>query len=316
MDDTQRERMYRQMIWLGVIGSLLLFLTFRPYGGVPLSFYFYLMLWITMASSMNIMAGFTGYIPFGFVAFYGIGAYVTAICISKLGLPIVLSLGIAGLVSVAFSLLLAPTLKLRGIYFAMVSLGLAMICKLMISETPESVSGGSFGLILAKSNDPSAAYLAMGVVMAGAIVTTWLIANSRLGIALRAIRDDPEAAEMLGINVAKPRLIAWMATAIFPALAGGIEAWYTNLVDPEAAFNILVSAKSLIYGMVGGLGTLVGPIIGATVMMFVDNLVWQTFPLFNLFFLGLLIVVIMLFVPRGLVGAIAMRWPNLRRYIP
>lgn len=269
-----------------------------------------------MASAMNLMAGFTGYIPFGFVAFYGVGAYVTAVLTSKFEVPVILALIGAGVAGITLSLLLTPTLRLRGIYFAMVSLALAMICRLMVSEIPEEISGGSFGIVLAPSNNPTAAYLTMLLTMVAALTTAWIISTSRLGVALRAIRDDPEAAEVLGVNITIARLKVWVAAGTLASLVGGIEAWYTNLVDPEASFNILISVKSLIFAMVGGLGTLLGPLVGSFVMVWIDDFLWQRFPLLNLFFLGAAIVGLMLFMPRGIVGALIARWPHLRRFIP
>jgi branched-chain amino acid transport system permease protein len=316
VEDHANDLRRKRIVWLVLVSILLVTVLSPLVTGGPLSFYFYVMLWVTMASAMNVMAGFTGYIPFGFVAFYGIGAYATAIGVAKLGLPPILALVLAAFAGASVSLLFSPTLRLKGIYFAMVSLALAMICKLMISEVPESISGGSFGIVLASSNNPFAAYVAMASVMAATLVAAYVISFSRLGIALRAIRDDSEAAEILGVNVGRSRLLAWLCAGTSGALVGGVEAWFTNIVDPEASFNILVSAKSLIYAMAGGLGTLSGPIVGAVSMMFIDDFIWQRFPLFNLFFLGAVIVALMLFLPRGIVGTIAAKWPNLRRFIP
>lgn len=306
----------KRIVWCALFCTLAVIVVSPLVTGGPLSFYFYLMVWVTLASAMNIMAGFTGYIPFGFVAFYGIGAYATAIGVAKLGLPPLIALGLSALAGAVISVAFSPTLRLKGIYFAMVSLALAMICKLMISEVPESISGGSFGLVLASSNNPTAAYIAMASVMGVTLLTAFLISFSRLGIALRAIRDDAEAAEILSVNVGRSRLMAWLCAGTSASLVGGTEAWFTNIVDPEASFNILLSAKSLIYAMAGGLGTLSGPIVGPVSMMFIDNFIWQQFPLFNLFFLGAIIVILMLFFPRGLMGTAASKWPKLRRFIP
>jgi len=108
-----------------------------PWVGLNLAFHFYLMLWITMASAFNVAAGFSGYMPFGFVAFYGIGAFTTAILVKSLGFPVLLALPFSGLAGVALGLLFAPTLRLSGIYFAIVSLALASICRLILTNMPE-----------------------------------------------------------------------------------------------------------------------------------------------------------------------------------
>jgi branched-chain amino acid transport system permease protein len=268
-----------------------------------------------MASAFNIISGFTGYMPFGYVAFYGIGAFVTAILTKKLGMPVYFSLPIAGLAGVALSLLFAKTLKLNGIYFAIVSLALAIICRLVITNMPEEITGGSFGISLGSRAEPvKSFYVMLGTMLMALLTVTWL-ARSRLGMALRAIRDDSDAAEAMGINVPRARLMAWMMSAFFPSMCGGIEAWYTNVVDTETAFDVLITAKTIIYSMAGGLGTVTGPVLGAVIMVWLDDLFWQRFPLLNLFLLGTAIVLLIQFMPRGIVGSLMQRWPKLRRYI-
>ncbi|MBC7134700.1 MAG: branched-chain amino acid ABC transporter permease, partial [Oceanibaculum nanhaiense] len=209
----------------------------------------------------------------------------------------------------------APTLKLKGIYFAIVSLGLAIICRLVIVNLPESWAGGSYGINLGLSISPVVTFYYMLAVMVAALLTITWLAQSRLGKALRAIRDDDQAAEVMGVNVVATRLKAWMLSALFGALAGGVEAWYTNIIDPESAFQFLVTAKTVIYAIAGGLGTVTGPVVGAIVMVWIDDLIWQRFPIFNLFLLGLAIILLILFLPRGIVGSIIQRKPSWRRYI-
>jgi len=279
------------------------------------SFAFYLMLWIVMASAINISVGFTGYLPFGYVAFYGAGSYATGVCYKVLGWPMLPSLLVAGGIGMALALLFAPTLRLKGVYFGIVSLALATIVRLLIANLPESLTGGSIGLILAASNNPLLSYYAMLAVLAATLACVCWLSASRLGRALKAIRDDDGAAACVGIDVPKTRLKAWLLAALFPALAGGIEAWYTNVVDPEYAFHVLVTAKSIVYAMAGGFGTILGPVVGATALLGIDHLIWQRFPLLNLLLLGLVIVLLMLFLPRGIVGGLLRRYPRLRRYI-
>src|SRR3546814_5370664 len=116
-------------------------------------------------------------------------------------------------------------------------------------------------------------------------------------------------------NVPRGRLKAWLRAARIPALAGGGEAWYTNVVDPEYSFHVLVTAKSIIYGMAGGFGTIIGPVLGTMALFGIDHLIWERFPLLNLLLLGLVIIALMLFLPRGVVGSLLKRKPQLRRYI-
>ncbi len=311
----ERVAAIRNGMWYGLLLVLTVGFAFIPAFSGNLPFFFYLMLWVTMASAFNIISGFTGYMPFGYVAFYGIGAFTTAILTKKVGVPVYFSLPIAGLAGVALSLLFAKTLKLNGIYFAIVSLALAIICRLVITNMPEEITGGSFGISLGSRAEPvKSFYVMLGTMLVALLTVTWL-ARSRLGMALRAIRDDSDAAEAMGINVPRARLMAWMMAAFFPSMCGGIEAWYTNVVDTETAFDVLITAKTIIYAMAGGLGTVTGPVLGVVIMVWVDDLIWQRFPLLNLFLLGTAIVLLIQFMPRGIVGSLMQRRPKLRRYI-
>ena len=168
----------RTRIAIAVFAALTISLALVPAATSNISFAFYLMLWITMASAMNICVGFTGYLPFGYVVFYGVGAYATGICYKILGWPILPSLLAAGGTGVAIALLLAPTLRLRGVYFGIVSLALATIVKLVISNLPQSFTGGSMGIILSNANNPAHSYYAMLAVMGATLaVVTWLSAS-------------------------------------------------------------------------------------------------------------------------------------------
>ncbi len=313
---TEKSSHIKSLIWGIVVAAIVAAFLPAPLFASNLSFLFYMMLWITMATSFNFVAGLAGYMPFGYVAFYGIGAYATGVLYKTFGLPIPVALAGAALAGVTIGLLVAPTLRLKGVYFGIVSLALAMAMKLVISLMPSDITGGSLGLILSAANDPVAAYYAMFVVLMGALAAgTWLT-MSRLGTALRAIRDDSEAAEVVGVNVVGTRLKAWIMATMFPALVGGVEAWYTNAIDLDSSFNLLVTAKSIVYAMAGGLGFLVGPIIGASTLYGIDQLIWRHFPTLNLLILGVVIIALMLLLPRGIVGAFAQRFSRFRRFIP
>ena len=311
----ERAARIRNLLWWSVLAALVAWLAAVPLLGGSISFFFFLMLWVTMASAFNIISGFTGYMPFGYVAFYGVGAFTTAILTRKLGVPLALSIPAAGLAGVLLSLLFAPTLKLSGIYFAIVSLSLSIICRLAITNMPEAWTGGSYGIQLGARAEPVKSFYAMLAVMVACLLTVTWLARSRLGKALRAIRDDADAAEAMGVDVPRVRLYAWMLAALFPSLCGGIEAWYTNVVDAESAFNVLITAKTIIYATAGGLGTVMGPVVGAVVLVWVDELIWQRFPLLNLFLLGLAIVLLIQFMPRGIVGGLLRAYPRLRRFV-
>ena len=314
-DRARGERIYRRVAAVLAVVVTAYFLLV-PVLELNMAFHFYMMLWITMASAFNVSSGFSGYMPFGYVAFYGVGSFTTAILVKKLGVSILLALPLSGVAGVLLSLLFAPTLRLSGIYFAIVSLALAGICRLTISNMPEQITGGSFGLQLGSRAEPLQAFYMMLVVMLVALACILWLSRSRLGKALRAVRDDAEAADMMGVNVGRVRLQGWMIAAFFPAVCGGIEAWYTNVVDTETAFNTLITAKTVIYAVAGGLGTVTGPIVGAIAMSWLDEIVWRRFPLINLLILGVAVMLLVLFLPRGIVGTLLRARPQWRRFIP
>ncbi|MBC2735887.1 MAG: branched-chain amino acid ABC transporter permease [Desulfobacteraceae bacterium] len=300
---------------LSVIVIATLFLAMVPVLPLSKPYFFYMMFWITMASAFNIIYGFVGYLPFGYVMFYGVGTYVTAVLWSRLGVPLPLAILCSGAAGLVLSLAFAPTLRLKGIYFAIVNFASAMVLRIVVANLPEAWAGGSFGISLSGAYKPLASYyLMLALTVASVVVGLWL-SHSRLGIALRCIRDDEAAAAVMGINVSMSRLKAWMLAAVIPSLAGGIEAWFTAIVDPDTSFNLMSTAKTIVYAMFGGLGTITGPIFGAVFMYGLDDFIWGRFPLLNLLVLGVTIIFLILFLPRGVVGSLIQRWPGLRKII-
>ena len=305
---------YRKILWT-LIAFAIAFLLIVPKLPISNPFIFYMLFWITLASSFNIIYGFVGYLPFGYVMFYGVGTYMTAILWSRLQIPIPLCILVSGVAGVILSILFAPTLRLKGIYFAIVNFSCAMILRIVVSNLPEKWTGGSFGITLSHAYRPIISYYFMFFVMLLSVSVSLLLFRSRLGIALRCIRDDEAAASTLGINVGLCRLKAWILAALFPSLAGGIEAWYTAIVDPDTSFNMMITTKAIVYSMFGGLGTVAGPILGSVFMYSLDDYIWGTFPLLNLLVLGIMIVFLILFLPRGIVGSATRKWPRLREII-
>ena len=305
----------RRGIWYSLVAAIVVWCGVIPSVDGNLSLYFALMMWVTLATGLNFIAGFTGYMPFGYVAFYGIGAYATGIAVKIMGVPVYAAIPIAGLCGLAFGLLVAPTLRLSGIYFAIVSLSLAIICQRAVSLLPDEFTGGSHGIILGVVTVREHGYYAMLILLVASLSTASWLAHSRLGRALKAIRDDPQAAEAMGVNVPRSRLYAWLLATVFAALVGGVQAWFSGALDPQTAFDVLVTAKTVIYAMAGGLGTVLGPLIGTVVLVWVDELIWRSFPVLNNWLLGLIIVLLILFAPRGLVGSLMQRYPRLRKYV-
>lgn len=314
IDEAQASRI-RHTIWFALIGIVVVWFGSVPALGGNLSLYFSLMLWVTMATAFNIIAGFTGYMPFGYVAFYGAGTYASAILIVNYDITPYLAIPAAGLAGAALALIFAPTLRLGGIYFAIVSLSLAVIMQRVAGLAPDEITGGSHGLNLGHKTEREEGYYAMLLVLVMALTTVTWLARSRLGKALKAIRDDAVAADAMGIDIQRSRLYAWMMSAAFASLCGGVQAWFTGALDPITAFDIIVTAKTVIYAMAGGLATVTGPVVGTVILVWVDELIWREFPILNTFLLGLIIALLILFMPRGIVGTLMQRFPRMRRLI-
>lgn len=313
--DPHRGRTVRRLIWYGLVLVVVAVCASAPARDANLSFYFNFMMFATLATGLNFIAGFTGYMPFGYVAFYGVGAYAAGIGVRTLDLSPFLAVPFGGVVGLVLGLLFAPTLRLSGVYFAIVSLSLAVICQRVVALLPESVTGGSLGLNIGVLTDRVNGYYAMLVVLVAALITASWLADSRLGKALRAIRDDADAADAMGVNVARTRLWAWLMAAGFASLAGATQAWFTGAFDSQTAFDVLITAKTVIYAMAGGLGTVLGPVIGTIVLVGIDEVIWRSFPVMNNFLLGLIIALLILFAPRGLVGSLLRAYPRLRGYV-
>lgn len=305
---------YSKLIRFTLVVALL-FLAAVPVLPVSQPYFFYMMFWVIMASSFNIIYGFVGYLPFGYVMFYGVGTYITAILWSRFHIPVPFAILMSSAAGVLLALFFAPTLRLKGIYFAIVNFSSAMILRILVSNLPEAWTGGSFGITLTSAYKPMTSYYLMFLLMVLTIGVALWISRSRLGIALRCIRDDESAAMVMGIDVQMSRIKAWCLAALFPSLAGGVEAWFSAIVDPDTSFNLLFTAKTVVYAMFGGLGTITGPIFGSLFMYGLDDFIWGHFPLMNLMVIGIMIVFLILFLPKGVVGSILNKRPKLRQII-
>jgi branched-chain amino acid transport system permease protein len=266
------------------------------------SFVLFTMMYAVLALSWNIISGFTGYTSFGHVAFYGIGAYACAILVADYQwhwLP-TLAAGavVAGVVAAAVGY---PVLRLKGPYFAIAMLGLAESTR-VIATVWDSLTHGGVGISLPSVESSMVTYYAMLVLMALTVVVAYTVGHSRFGIRLNAIREDEVAAEALGINATAYKLGAFTLSAIFPAVAGGIQAYKVLYIDPPSVFFVQITIAMALMSMLGGKGTVIGPIVGAIVLYTVQELTWVNFPTAHLIAYGLFIVVVARFMPRGLMG--------------
>jgi branched-chain amino acid transport system permease protein len=256
--------------------------------------------------SWNFIGGFAGYPSFSTAAFFGLGCYVGALC-QRAGVPMVLAWTIATLVVGAFAASLgAIILRLRGHYFAIGSIGLVEVVRLVISSWG-SVTGGGDGLnvpMLIGGPDAVARIflLVMTFIMVVAFMVTVVVDRSRLGFGLRCIQQNEDAANMVGVNTTRYKIIAYTLSALFCGTVGAAYASWTGYIDPTESFSILLSIKVPVMCLLGGPGTVLGPVIGTAAFTLLEEVFWANFLNYNRAILGAVIVILIFFLPGGLLA--------------
>jgi branched-chain amino acid transport system permease protein len=264
---------------------------------------FNFVIFLTLAQGVNIIYGFTGYLPFGYVGFFGAGAYGFAIMVMHFQTPALLAVLVGGLVGVVLGLLLTPLLRLSGAYFAIANLAASLaVLHLVANPALESITKGPYGVSLTGTFNPSFAYYTALVVLAFTLGGVVYLRNSGFGLALQAVREDSVSAAMAGVNVVKMRVIAWLVSALIAGLAGGIYAWYVSVFYPDNVFSGEFSIFAIVFALFGGVATIVGPIVGVVILYGVYNLIGFTTPQYFQLIYGLLIMGLVLFLPAGLVS--------------
>ncbi|HUP33951.1 MAG TPA: branched-chain amino acid ABC transporter permease [Candidatus Limnocylindria bacterium] len=266
------------------------------------SFLMFTMMYVVLALSWNIISGFTGYTSFGHVAFYGIGAYACAILVADHGWHWIPTLLVGAVVAALVALAIGyPVLRLKGPYFAIAMLGAAEGTR-VIATVWDSLTHGGLGISFPNVENSFPTYYAMLILMVLTIAVAYVVGHSRFGVRLNAIREDEGAAEALGVNTTRYKLAAFGLSAIFPAAAGGIQAYKVLYIDPPSVFFVQITIAMALMSMLGGKGTVVGPIVGAVLLYTIQELTWVNFPTAHLIAYGLFIIIVARFMPRGLMG--------------
>jgi branched-chain amino acid transport system permease protein len=280
---------------------------------------------IILATNLNLMIGYTGYVNFGNVVFFGLGGYFGVWLTTAQGWHLVAAAAAAGVVVSAIALVFgAGILRLRGAYFALATIGVNEAVRAVVTNM--DVWGGSTGMYLAFEayqplGGPRQAlwivYFLMVAVMAASLLLSWGIRRSRFGLGLFAIREDEDAAAVLGVNPALFKAVIYSASGFLPAVAGALFFFKSGVIQPDQAFDLTLSTEVIVMLMLGGQGTVTGAALGAFIYEEFRGYL-LTSPLFSNFQLmvaGALLLGIVLFVPGGLVGWIVGRWPRLRGVI-
>lgn len=266
----------------------------------------------TLAEAWNIIAGLAGYPAFGNVVFFGVGAYTTGIVMLKAGAPHLPAMLAGGVVAAVVAVVVGfPILRLKGHYFAIATLGVNELLRVLVTNWT-SVTGGGMGLTLPIMEGGVRAiylyyyYTALGV-LAACVGATILIVRSRFGFGLRSLRDDEDGAQVIGVPTTVLKTAAWATSAFFTALAGGVYAAWMTFIEPVNVFDMVLAVKFIIMALLGGLGTVFGPVTGAFVLELLSEVVWSRFLTLHLAVLGLIIIVVVIFIPKGFAELLAAR---------
>ena len=268
---------------------------------------FITLVWVTASVAWNLIGGFGGQVSFGFAVFYGLGAYTAALALNR-GIPDWIAFLLGASVALLASLLIGlPTFRLRGPYFAIATIGASEAVRVVMTNL--SITGGASGY---RIMEPGAfrqlehfySALALAVV---AVAACFLVRRSKLGLALMAIREDEDAASDLGVNPYRTKLIAHSLAAALTGAAGGVYAHYAAFIHPQGVFAFNISVAILLMPIIGGVGTIWGPVIGAVVYGLIHEEVVASFPQLHLLLYGSLLILIVFFEPRGIMGLLD-RW--------
>lgn len=280
---------------------------------------------VALASSLNILLGYTGYVSFGHIVFFGMGGYVGFYLMSVHHLPLYVAVLAGALTSGLFAFLLGRAiLRLRGAYFALATIGVNEAARAFIKNFEPF--GGPIGMSLKFKVYKSyggpdqalwIAFASLAVLTVIVILVSFLVKSSRFGLGLLAIRENEDAAEVMGVVAPSAKTWAYVLSAVFPGMIGVLFFFKNGNIEPPDAFNLHQSIETIVMVMLGGHGTVLGPLLGSAIYQRLRGLLLVS-PLFKniqLAVAGALLLIIILFVPAGVVGWLRGRFPRLRRVL-
>ncbi len=280
---------------------------------------------IALASSLNILLGYTGYVSFGHIVFFGLGGYVGFYLLSVQGWSLWIILLAGGLSAGLLAFLLGKAiLRLRGAYFALATIGVNEAFRAFINNFEPF--GGPIGMTLnfqvyqdyggAAQALQLAFYIMLAITLI-VVITSYLVKNSKFGLGLLAIREDEDAAEVIGVVAPNAKTWAYVLSAIFPGMVGALFFFKNGSIEPIPAFPLHLSIEMIVMVMIGGQGTVLGPIIGAFGYQRMRGLLLTSsvFKNVQLAVAGMVLLIVVLFIPAGLIGWLRTRFPKTRRVL-
>lgn len=284
--------------------------------GYHLSLLTVIFYWAGLAGCWNLMCGYTGYIDFGSAAYTGVGAYVAGILMIRLQLPLPLGILAAGVGALLVALAVGwPTLRLRGAYFAIATFALAEALK-QVAEEWSSLTEGGIGLTFTIRLEEITYYWIYLSLSAFIVVLTWWIEHHKHGYGLKAIHEDEEAAGQVGVDTHMLKVKTYALTAFFIGVLGSIEANRLGYFKPDDVFDVHITIKMVIMSLFGGMGTILGPVFGASFLEIIEDFLGAEFINYYLVIVGVIIVVVIMFMPNGVGRAILLRIRRAKGSVP
>ncbi len=280
--------------------------------GYILSLFYTSALFTGLAYGWNIISGYAGYLSFGQITFFGIGAYIVAIGTTRFHAPWYLCALVAGVFCAALAVPMGwLMLRLKGPFFALGMLGLAQSLRISTDLIPWT--GGADGIYLPPGSNGVQVYYWTLAVLILAIVLTATIDRNAFGLRLRALREDERAAGTLGVDTTTTKVKAFILSAIIPALLGGGYAWYLTYVEPSSIYSTEIELQTVAMAILGGMGTLWGPFVGGILMSQISQALSTKFPQTHLMIFGALVVALLLALPRGIVPTVVDKLQGKRK---
>ena len=264
----------------------------------------FVLLYITLAQGWNVIGGFTGQHSLGHAAFFGIGALI-ARYVWLNGLPLPMALAAGGIGAAIFAVIIGgPAFRLKGVYFVIGTLVLAEILQIIIDTVMPRADVLPAQMLNTYSLTPRY-YLSLIVAVLSVIAVYW-ISRARLGLGMMAVREDEDAAESSGVSIQKYKMVAFLISTFMAGLTGGVFAYYAAAAQPGALFHAEWTFDAVIIVFVGGVGTILGPIIGAIFFVLLKQILSVFLPGgMHVLVFGILFIIVVLYLPGGLIGLIS-----------
>jgi branched-chain amino acid transport system permease protein len=257
---------------------------------------------VVLAASYDLVGGYMGYINLGHAAFFGLGAYAFAIGTTR-GLVVAPAIALAAVAAVTLAVIVSyPLFRLRGVYFSIAAFGLVVLMRQLALNLGD-LTNGVAGMSIPVQYDPRLTYYLTLALAVAVLATNFAISRSRLGLALVCIRDDEEVADGCGVDVFSYKLIALAISAAFAGAIGAVFAWFLIFINPDSVLGLEIALLPVVMAMLGGSGTVAGPLLGAAFVLVLQEVLWTNLEAFrthlHLATYGVVLALVGLLMPSG-----------------